>query len=84
MALPGILMQIAKSNPMMQRVKQMMDMVKSSNNPSALINQMMMNNPNMKYVMDLVNKYNGNAEFAFRETAEKMGVNPEDVMDLFK
>ena len=69
---------------MMQKVKQMVDMVKASNNPSAMINQMMMNNPNMKQVMDIVKQYNGDAETAFRTVAEKNGYNPQDIIDMFK
>ena len=58
---------------MMGQIKQLMGMVKSSNNPSALMNQLMMNNPNMKQAMNIVNQYGGDPEKAFRAFAEKNG-----------
>ena len=69
---------------MMGQIKQLMGMVKSSNNPSALMNQLMMNNPNMKQVMNIVNQYGGDPEKAFRAFAEKNGYNPDDILGLFK
>lgn len=84
MALPVILQQLARTNPMMQRVKQAVDMVKNSQNPSALLNQMMSNNPNMKQVMDLINQHGGDPEKAFRTVAEQNGFNPDDFINMFK
>ena len=81
MAIPGILQQLAKTNPMMQRVKQMMNM----GNPSAMLNQLMQNNPQVKQVMDMINtQYGGDAEKAFRTVAEKNGINPEDILNMMK
>ena len=84
MAIPGILTQIAKSNPMMQRVKQMMGMMNNAQNPSAMLNQMMMGNPQLKQVMDIVKENGGDPKAAFYSLADKMGVNPQDVLDMFK
>ena len=69
---------------MMGQIKQLMGMVKSSNNPSALMNQLMMNNPNMKQALNIVNQYGGDPEKAFRAFAEKNGYNPDDILGLFK
>ena len=78
------LLQLARSNPMMQQIKQMMGMIRTAQNPQAMLNQMMMNNPQMKQVMDIVNQYGGDADKAFRATAEQYGVNPQDILDMFK
>ena len=84
MAMPVILQQIAKTNPMMQKVKQMMGMVSGSQNPQAMLNQLMMSNPNLKQVMDIVSQHGGDPQKAFYALAEQKGVNPQDVLDMLK
>lgn len=84
MAMPGILQQIAKASPMMQKVKQMMGIVNGSQNPQALLNQMMTNNPQLKQVMDYVQQSGGDPKTAFYSMADKMGVNPQDILDMLK
>ena len=54
MAIPKIMLQLAKSNPMMQQIKQMMNTVKMAQNPQAALNQMIASNPQMKKVMDVI------------------------------
>jgi len=77
-------MQLAKSSPMMGQIKQMMGMIRTAQNPQAMINQLMQNNPQMKQVMDIVNQYGGDANKAFTETAQHMGINPNEIMDMLK
>ena len=84
MAMPGILLQLAKNNPMIARVKQMIGMMNGSQNPSAMLNQMMANNPQMKQVMDIINQHGGDPEKAFRTVAEQNGFRPEDIMEMLK
>ena len=84
MAIPNVLLQLARNNPMMQQIKQMMSMVNGSMNPAAMMNQMMQNNPQMKQVMDVINQYGGDPEKAFRTVAEKNGFNPQDILDMFR
>jgi len=84
MAIPGILQQIAKSSPMMSKVKQLMGMVNGSQNPQAMLNQMMMQNPQLKQVMDYVHQSGGDPKTAFYSMADKMGVNPQDILDMLK
>ena len=82
MAIPGILQQLAKSNPMMERVKQMMQTVKTAQNPNAVLNQMVMSNPQLKQVMDIVQQYGGDPQKAFYALAEQRGVNPQEILDM--
>ena len=84
MALPGILQQIAKSNPMLQNVKQMMGMVNAAQNPQAMLNQLMTNNPQMKQVMDIVNQHGGDPKKAFYAMAEQNGIDPNDILNMMK
>ena len=69
---------------MMAQIKNMMQMVNASQNPQAMMNQLMINNPSMKQVMNIVNQYGGDPEKAFRAFAEKNGYNPDDILGLFK
>ena len=84
MSVPGILMQLAKNNPMTAKAKQMMDMVRTAQNPNAMLNQLMQRNPQIKQVMDVVNQYGGDPDKAFRAVAEQHGINPQDIMDMLK
>ena len=84
MALPAILMQLAKNNPKMAQIKQMMNTVRMAQNPQAMLTQMMGNNPQLKQAMDIIGQYGGDADKAFRAIAEQNGINPQDIMDLLK
>ena len=84
MAIPNVLLQLARNNPMMGQIKQMMSAVKMAQNPTALLNQMASNNPNLKQVMDIVNQYGGDANKAFSAYAEQNGINPQEIMDMLK
>ena len=84
MAMPGILQQIARANPMMQKVKQMMNMVNGAQNPQMMLNQLFTNNPQFKQVMDLIQSAGGDPQKAFYDLAQQKGINPQDVLDMLK
>lgn len=84
MAIPNVLLQLAKSNPKMQQIKQMMNTVGNVQNPSAMLNQMMSNNPQLKQVMDLVKECGGDPKTAFYLMADKMGVDPQEILNMMK
>ena len=84
MAIPGIMQQIMKSNPMLGKIKQMMSMVSMAQNPQTALNQLMMNNPQMKQVMDIVNQYGGDVNRAVEAKAAEYGMTVQDVMELIK
>ena len=84
MAIPSILLQLARNNPKMMQLKQIMNAVRTSQNPNEMINTFLMNNPDMKNVMQTINQFGGDPQKAFYGMAEKMGVNPQDVLDMLK
>lgn len=84
MAIPGILQQLAKSNPMMQSVKQMIGMVNAAQNPQAMMSNLMSSNPQMKQVMDVIQQYGGDPKTAFYKLAEQKGVDPQEILDMLK
>lgn len=78
------LIQIARANPMMGQIKQMMSMLRSSGNPQAMLNQMVMSNPQIKQVMDIVQKHGGDPMQAFYAVAKEKGVDPNEILDMLK
>ena len=84
MAIPGILQQLARTNPMLGQIKQMMSMIRTAQNPMAALNQLAQNNPQVKQVMDIINQNGGDPDRAFRTVAEKNGINPQDIYDMLK
>ena len=66
------------------RIKNMMNTLKSINNPSAMLNQYASNNPQLKQAIDLVNNSGGDPKKGFYQLAEQMGVNPNDVLSALK
>ena len=61
-----------------------MQMIQTAANPQAAMNMMMMNNPQMKEVMEVVRQYGGDSMAAFNAMAEKCGVDPEEIMGLLR
>ena len=86
MAIPAILQQLGRSNmaQLAQPVRQMMSMVRTAQNPQAVLNQLIMNNPQLKQVMDLVQKHGGDPMVALRKEAEAAGINPDEIMGMLR
>ena len=86
MALPAILQQLGKNSMAQaaQPVRQLMSMVKAAKDPQAALSQLAMNNPQLKQVMDIVQKHGGDPMTAFRNTAAEMGVDPDEIMNMLK
>ena len=77
-------MQLAKANPMMQNVRQMMGMLNASQNPMAMMNSMVQGNPNLKQVMDFINQSGGDPKKAFYALAEQKGIDPQEILNMLK
>ena len=86
MAIPAILQQLGRSNMMRTAgsIKQMMQTVRMAANPQAAMNSMVMNNPQMRQVMDIVNQYGGDPMRAFTETARQNGMDPEEILGMLR
>ena len=84
MAIPSALLQLAKTNPMMQQIKQMMNTIKNSRNPKAMLEQMMQSNPQIQQAMNYINQNGGDAKSAFYALARQKGVDPESVLRMFR
>ena len=84
MSMPGILQQLARANPMTQRIKQMMSLVSGAQDPQAMLSRMMAGNPQMKQAMDIISASGGDARKAFYALAEEKGVDPQQILDMMK
>ena len=79
-------------NPMMSKLqgsqfgqlKQMANLIKTAKNPQMMINQMLQNNPNYKQAVDFVNQNGGNAKEAFYSLAKQNGLDPNEILNMFR
>lgn len=59
-------------------------MIKSANNPQAMVNQLIQNNPNYSKIQEIGKQYNGDYQKAFYEEAKKMGIDPNEFLNGLK
>ena len=86
MAIPTILQQLGRNqmNQAAGPIKQMMNMVRSAKDPMAALNMLAMRNPQLKEVLDIVQQYGGDSMAALRGEAEKLGIDPEEILGMIK
>lgn len=70
---------ISKSLP--NNVKQMISMYKGLSNPQEMAQKVLKENPQLA---SLIQAANGNPEQAFRSLAGKMGVNPDEIINMLQ
>lgn len=61
-----------------------MQLVKAAENPQAMLNQVMMNNPTYSKVMNYVQQNGGDPKAAFYKMAKERGVNPDDILSQLR
>lgn len=66
---------------MMSQLQQTIQMIKSSGNPEALINQMVNRNPQVRQILD---QYGGDPKTAFYKYAQANGIDPDEVIKMLK
>ena len=66
------------------QIKNLMQMIKGSGNPQAMLQQMLQNNPQYQQAMQLVNQAGGDPRQAFYQMAQQMGVNPDEILSMIK
>jgi len=53
----------------------------SLNNPQAMMNQMLMNNPNVQQALTFIKQAGNNPQTAFMNLAKQKGVNPQEFIN---
>ena len=66
------------------QIKQTMNAIKSVQNPQAMLESYAMQNPSVRQALDFVKSNGCDPEKCFYQLADKMGVNPEDVLNALK
>lgn len=72
------------SQPQTNNLQQMMNTIKNSRNPKAMLEQMMQSNPQIQQAMNYINQNGGDAKSAFYALARQKGVDPESVLNMFR
>ena len=72
------------SQPQTNNLQQMMNTIKNSRNPKAMLEQMMQSNPQMKQAIEYIGQNGGNAKEAFYALAKQKGVNPDTILNMFR
>lgn len=62
------------------KVKQMMNTLKSANNPQAMLQQM----PQYNQIMQIIQDNGGDAQKAFYAMADKMGIDGNEIINILK
>ena len=62
----------------------MANLIKTAKNPQMMINQMLQNNPNYQQAVDYVNQNGGDAKEAFYALAKQNGLDPNEILNMFR
>ena len=68
-------------NQQIQPAKQALRQVMNLKNPQAMMNQMLMNNPNVQQAMNFIKQAGDNPAAAFVALAKQKGVDPQAFMN---
>lgn len=66
------------------QVKEMARMISGSKNPDSMIQYLMASNPQFKDAMNFVRQNGGSPKDAFYALAKQKGINPDEIIGLFK
>ena len=71
-------------NLAMNSMRPMINMVRASQNPQAMLEQLARSNPQLKNVMDMVNANGGDARSTFYKMAGQRGIDPETILKMLR
>ena len=83
---PQILQQLQGASPIpnLQPIRQMLGMVRSASNPQAMLQTLAQSNPQLRQVMDVVQRSGNDPQRAFYALCEQKGINPQQIIDALK
>lgn len=88
MALPTILQQLGVSQPQMQQLSQIKNVVttlKNIGNPQAIMQQMaQQQNPGLTKALDYVKQNGGDPKAAFEKLAAERGIDPREIESMLR
>lgn len=72
-------------NPqLIHNLKNVMNTIQAAQNPQMMLNQMMMNNPQLKSAIELIRSNGGNMQTTFYNLAKQMNVDPQVVLNALQ
>lgn len=74
----------AQMPPIVGQVKNIMSMMRASQNPTAMLNGLIQSNPQYKQALEYVNANGGDPKAAFYKLAEEKGVDPNEILNMLK
>lgn len=79
-----LLQMMGRNNPLsaMQQAMTLVNQIKRTGNPEALINQMAQSNPNIKKAMDICK--GRNPQEVFENGCKQVGINPNQISGMIK
>ena len=72
------------ANIMNPKAKQLLQTVQAAQNPQMALQQLMLNNPEMKKAIEYVNANGGNPKDAFYKLAKERGIDPDSILNSLK
>lgn len=74
----------AQMPPIVGQIKNIMSMMRASQNPTAMLNSLINSNPQYKQALEYVNANGGDPKTAFYKLAEEKGVDPDQILNMLK
>ena len=65
----------------MQQIRNMVNMFRNSNNPQALVQNMLQNNPQVR---NIIQQSGGDPKTAFYNLAKQKGINPDEILNMLR
>lgn len=69
---------------MMQQLKGMMQQVQMAQNPQLALNQLLMNNPQLKQAIDFIKENGNDPQTAFFNLARQKGIDPQAILSQLR
>lgn len=66
------------------KCKQMMQAIRAAADPRSAMNMMISGNPQLKQVMEIVNRYGGDPMAAFTAMARENGMDPDEILGMIR
>ena len=67
-----------------QQIKNMMNVVNNSQNPSMMLQNLAQQNPQMRQVMDIIRQSGGDPKTAFYNMAKQKGIDPNQILNMLR
>ena len=67
-----------------QQVKNLMNQIKTAQNPQLMLNQLVSSNPQLQNALNFIKQNGGDPKTAFFNYARQQGVDPQEILNLLK